>query len=36
MNGMTDWYRVGGLATWTLGSLAGIVTEIVHLWKVGF
>jgi hypothetical protein len=36
LNSISDWYRVGGLATLTLASLMGFATEIVHLWKGGF
>jgi hypothetical protein len=36
INIMSDWYRVGGLATVTVASLTGLATEILHLWKVGF
>ena len=33
---MSDWYRVGGLATVTFVTLMGFATEILHLWKGGF
>ena len=33
---MSDWYRAGGLATFTLVVLTGFVTEILYLWKAGF
>jgi len=36
LNSMADWYRVGGLATLTLATIAGFATEIMHLWNVGF
>jgi hypothetical protein len=36
LDDMSDWYRVGGLATLTAAALMGFATEILHLWKVGF
>ena len=36
MNRMADWYRVSGLATGTLVTLAGFATEILRFCKAGF
>jgi len=35
-NTMADWYRIGGMVTLTLATLAGLATEIIHLYQAGF
>jgi hypothetical protein len=36
MNRMADWYRVSGLATLTVATLAGFATEILRFCRAGF